>query len=185
MIGHVFNIGFEVESLLLYWSAAGRDAESGSRHGSRRRRQGEIVLRTRARKAVRWRHGGRVLVQVVMYPPGGRTSSVTQVLTAEFLRAPRLRMAARRHAADDGVDRFAVTLQVLPVGYHGRVFTNFVQSKKKDRKRRVEMCVQTIYHSQYNKKDLSAATLSNVLLMSGYWSRTALKCSTDKEKRLQ
>lgn len=131
MIGHVFNIGFEVKSLLLYWSAAGRDAESGSRHGSRRRRQGEIVLRARARKAVRWRHGGRVLVQVVMYPPGGRTSSVTQVLTAEFLRAPRLRMAARRHAADDGVDRFAVTLQVLPVGYHGRVFTNFVQSKKK------------------------------------------------------
>jgi hypothetical protein len=47
------------------------------------------------------------------------------------------------------------------------------------------MCVQTIYHTQYKKKDLSAATLSNVLLMSGYWSRTALKCSTDKEKRLQ
>lgn len=33
--------------------------------------------------------------------------------------------------------------------------------------------------------NLSAATLSSVLLMSGYWSKTALKCSTDNEKRLQ
>lgn len=125
VIGHVFDIGFEVESLF-FSSTAGRHTESSRRHWSCRRCQCEIILRTRARKAVRWRHCGWVLVQVIMYPSGGWTSSMTQVLTAEFFRTSRPWMTTRCHPADDGVDRFTITLQILSVRDHGWIFANFI-----------------------------------------------------------
>lgn len=71
--------------------------------------------------------------------------------------------------------------------------TDFVHSQNSDSKQQEAMeqvqvrnSIKPLWAFYTNQRtDLSAATDSIVLLISGYWSKTALKWSTDSENRLQ
>lgn len=85
--------------------------------------------------------------------------------------------------ANDGIDGLAVALQVLPIGDHRGVLADLVQPEEFLFRMIRSLLIDTTV--RVKDANLSAATLSRVRLIRGYWSRTVLKWSTDREKRLQ